>query len=120
MSEQNRRVVLLEAEEAVCSDRIRTTATPKTTSTTSPACGLRMRSPFTRADEAVFMTLVKVVRMKTSPELKDHWADIAGYAACGYPSSWQTTTMLECIGFMALLWLVAVVYLLVVSKDLDG
>jgi len=28
--------------------------------------------------------------------------------------------MLECIGFMALLWLIAVLYLLVVSKDLDG
>jgi len=28
--------------------------------------------------------------------------------------------MLECIAFMTLLWLVAVVYFLVVSKDLDG
>jgi len=29
------------------------------------------------------MNLLKLARIKTSPEHADHWIDIAGYAACG-------------------------------------
>ena len=36
-----------------------------------------------RADVAVMMNLLKLARIKTSPEHADHWIDIAGYAACG-------------------------------------
>lgn len=40
---------------------------------------------FTNAqDIAILMILVKVCRIKTSPEKLDNWTDIAGYAACGY------------------------------------
>lgn len=42
---------------------------------------------FSRTDVAVMMILVKVARTVTSPIKDDHWVDIAGYAACGYPSS---------------------------------
>lgn len=34
-------------------------------------------------DVAVFLTLLKVARVVTSPQKSDHWIDIAGYAACG-------------------------------------
>jgi hypothetical protein len=35
------------------------------------------------SDVAVMMNLLKLARIKTSPEHADHWIDIAGYAACG-------------------------------------
>lgn len=35
-------------------------------------------------DVAVMMTLLKISRLSWSPEKRDHWADLAGYAACGY------------------------------------
>jgi len=34
-------------------------------------------------DVAIMMTLLKVSRLSWSPEKRDHWVDIAGYAACG-------------------------------------
>jgi hypothetical protein len=38
---------------------------------------------FTRADVAAMMILLKVARVRVSPDLPDHWIDIAGYAALG-------------------------------------
>ena len=38
---------------------------------------------FTATDVAVMMILMKVARVTTSPGKRDHWVDIAGYAACG-------------------------------------
>ncbi len=38
---------------------------------------------FSAHDVAAMMILMKVSRVKTSPSKKDHWVDIAGYAACG-------------------------------------
>jgi len=34
-------------------------------------------------DVAILLTLVKVARLKNSPDHRDSWVDIAGYAACG-------------------------------------
>lgn len=34
-------------------------------------------------DVAQMMILVKASRIKTSPEVEDHWVDQAGYSACG-------------------------------------
>tara|TARA_R110002110_G_scaffold280310_2_gene495037 strand:+ start:1008 stop:1328 length:321 start_codon:yes stop_codon:yes gene_type:complete len=34
-------------------------------------------------DVAVMMTLLKIARIKSSPENPDHWIDCAGYSACG-------------------------------------
>jgi hypothetical protein len=38
---------------------------------------------FTPHDVAAMMILLKVSRIKNSPDLEDSWIDIAGYAACG-------------------------------------
>jgi hypothetical protein len=35
-------------------------------------------------DVAVLNILQKVSRIMASPDKRDHWVDIAGYAACGY------------------------------------
>lgn len=35
-------------------------------------------------DVAAMMAMVKLSRIKTSPEARDHWVDLAGYSACGY------------------------------------
>jgi hypothetical protein len=40
--------------------------------------------PINPHDVAVLNILQKVSRILTSPDKKDHWVDIAGYAACGY------------------------------------
>ena len=38
---------------------------------------------FEATDIAAMMMLMKVARLATSPQVADHWIDIAGYAACG-------------------------------------
>jgi hypothetical protein len=38
---------------------------------------------FNALDVAAMMALLKVSRMKTSPEHLDNWDDLAGYAICG-------------------------------------
>lgn len=40
--------------------------------------------PIQPHDEAVHQIIVKISRIKQSPQKFDHWVDIAGYAACGY------------------------------------
>jgi len=44
---------------------------------------LRGNYLFSPHEVAMLMMLVKVARISTSPEIQDHWVDIAGYAACG-------------------------------------
>ena len=39
--------------------------------------------PISAADVAVMMTLLKLARIKTTPEHLDSWIDGAGYLACG-------------------------------------
>lgn len=34
-------------------------------------------------DVAVMMGLLKIARIKATPQHMDHWVDLAGYAACG-------------------------------------
>lgn len=38
---------------------------------------------FSPADVAIMLGLLKVARLKTSPNHRDSWVDLAGYAACG-------------------------------------
>ena len=38
-------------------------------------------------DVAVMMSLLKISRITWSPNKRDHWADLAGYAACGFDCS---------------------------------
>lgn len=35
-------------------------------------------------DVAALMSLLKISRLSWSPGKRDHWADLAGYAACGF------------------------------------
>lgn len=41
------------------------------------------RVPFNATDVAAMMALMKVARIAQSPEHRDSWIDLAGYAACG-------------------------------------
>lgn len=38
-------------------------------------------------DVATMMILLKISRITWSPQNRDHWLDIAGYAACGYETT---------------------------------
>ena len=41
-------------------------------------------------DIAAMMILLKISRIRWSPEQHDHWIDIAGYAACGHDAFTST------------------------------
>lgn len=51
---------------------------------TADLWGAYLGTFFEPHDVAVMIALVKVSRIRWSPEKKDHWADLAGYAACGW------------------------------------
>ncbi len=38
---------------------------------------------YSATDVAIMMALLKIARLKTSPNHRDSWIDLAGYAACG-------------------------------------
>jgi len=40
--------------------------------------------PLKPHDVAVLMTMLKLSRIKWSPNKRDHWADAGGYIACGF------------------------------------
>lgn len=44
---------------------------------------------FTALDVAMFMILLKIARVKTSPTNHDHYVDIAGYAGCALPAAYR-------------------------------
>ena len=35
-------------------------------------------------DVAALMSMLKISRIRWSPDKRDHWVDLAGYAACGW------------------------------------
>lgn len=45
--------------------------------------GDKLNEDITPHDTAIMAILIKVARVMSSPSKKDHWIDIAGYAACG-------------------------------------
>lgn len=47
---------------------------------------------FSTEDVALMLALLKVARLKNSPDHKDSWIDIAGYAACGAECALKTET----------------------------
>lgn len=47
-------------------------------------CGQRGGIQLTGHDVAAMMIMLKLARIAWSPDKEDHWADIAGYAACGW------------------------------------
>jgi hypothetical protein len=40
--------------------------------------------PLTVADAALMQALIKVARLRETPDHRDSWVDLAGYAAAGY------------------------------------
>lgn len=42
-----------------------------------------LKMPVTPQDVAVLMVLLKIARIRNSPNHKDSWVDMAGYTACG-------------------------------------
>lgn len=48
-------------------------------------------TPFMPWDVAVALICVKLSRIQESLDKKDHWADIAGYAACGWDTIKEST-----------------------------
>lgn len=38
----------------------------------------------TNWDVAAMMSMLKLSRIRWSPQQRDHWVDLAGYAACGW------------------------------------
>lgn len=45
--------------------------------------GAHLNTEISTTDVAILLALVKVARLKNSPDHRDSWVDIAGYAACG-------------------------------------
>lgn len=41
-------------------------------------------------DIAIIVAMVKISRIMWSPDKRDHWLDLAGYAACGWECAAET------------------------------
>ena len=85
---QRREELLNEAKACVCRDRNNHYGDAEDNfqdiaSLWNIAFGMKKEVLFTSLDVAIAFALVKIARMSTSPELLDHWVDLAGYAACG-------------------------------------
>lgn len=85
MSVRTRESVLQEALQIVTNDRNQDYDTPERNfEVIAKLWEVYLGYPIYAKDVAVMNILQKVSRILTSPNKKDHWVDIAGYAACGY------------------------------------
>lgn len=80
--------MLDEAKSLVTGDRNNVYGPPnqdfQRTADMMSAYGFRVDDrPLTSADVAIFMSLLKISRLKWSPTKRDSWVDLAGYSACG-------------------------------------
>lgn len=98
------------AADAVLRDRSKTHGTPEDNFATIAAfwniyllaIGYHpIRRPLNSTDNAAMMILMKVARIASNPNAPDHWADSAGYAACGCEIATEVATAkvnpLDCI-----------------------
>lgn len=80
--------VLNSAKQAVLSDRNTSYGNPEDNfKDISDMWNIYMKNlnrPTLPHDEAIHQIIVKICRIKQSPEKFDHWVDIAGYSAAGY------------------------------------
>lgn len=84
-SHKNTRAGILQiAIECVTANRESDSGTPEDSFTRiaeywTTHLGITVRA----TDVAIMMALLKVARLGTTPESRDSWVDLAGYAACG-------------------------------------
>lgn len=84
MSDSIRTEILRAAESMVSGQRQQDYGTPENNFARIAALwSAYTGNPYTPADVAAMMILLKVARIKTTPSHRDSWTDIAGYAACG-------------------------------------
>ena len=96
MPETLRGAVLAEARELIEGDRNNTYGPPhqdfQRAADAATAYGYRAigGKPIEAHDIAILIGLVKVSRLMWTPEKRDSWVDLAGYAACGWECVAQT------------------------------
>jgi hypothetical protein len=98
-----RRTLLQEAEKIVSVERNKSYGEPdedfKRIAAIASAMGFCIDSggdelrPLRSDDVAKFMIALKLSRLMWSPEHKDSWLDIAGYAACGFETATLRTEL---------------------------
>jgi len=90
--QENRASILAEAAELVNGDRNNQYGDPiqdfrRTADMWNAYLGLKGGDRLLPHDVASMVAMVKLSRIRWSPRKRDHWADLAGYAACGYDCS---------------------------------
>lgn len=86
-----RGAVLREAENLITGERNKTYGSPVenfdvTAALWNAQLGHKLKpgESFTGTDVALLMIQLKMARLRTSPSKRDHYVDVAGYAACGW------------------------------------
>ena len=80
----NRSEIIETAKSHITKDRNATHGKPENTFGLIAAYwSSHLDQPISAADVAVMMGLLKIARIKTTPDHADNWIDLAGYAACG-------------------------------------
>lgn len=83
-----RGALLDEAKSLIDGDRNATYGPPtEHHAATAAAWSAVFGYPFTAADVARAFIIDKLVRLNRTPDHRDTWADIAGYAACGWENA---------------------------------
>lgn len=79
-----REELIQKVADAILVDRQNTHGTPEDNfQTIADLWGIYLDYELTAKDVAVMMILLKVARMKSSPEYEDNYVDAAGYAIIG-------------------------------------
>lgn len=88
MTVSERTRLLLDAEHITTQDRNNHYGPPTQDFTrTAQLWASYLNHPIQPHDVAAMMILLKISRISWSPHVRDHWLDIAGYAACGYETT---------------------------------
>lgn len=94
-SDSPRAKVLQEAESLITGDRNASYGTPtqnfqNTADLLNVQFGHKLKEGFTATDVAMIMIQLKMARLIASPNKRDNWVDLAGYAACGFETTEET------------------------------
>lgn len=91
-SDSPRAKVLQEAESLITGDRNASYGTPtqnfqNTADLLNVQFGHKLKERLTATDVAMIMIQLKMARLIASPNKRDNWVDLAGYAACGFETT---------------------------------